>query len=171
MRGRKLREQIWYYLPTSQQKQSNCNGPKGSRRLRLQEFLDIGPLSGKIVSPMNRPPLPPGDIPSLALIYVKGWVITKAIVRPEGLSRWKIWMIPSGREPANYCATASPLHFTARNDFFPFNSSVYPISTPVISEITLCAERVHRRLFYQFSGFSSCYVTKTPVSIFDSQDG
>jgi len=27
-------------LPTSQQKQSNGNGPKCSRRLRLQEFLD-----------------------------------------------------------------------------------------------------------------------------------
>ena len=42
---------------------------------------------GKVVSPMHWLPLPQEIF--LVLIYVKGWVNPRAIVRPEGLCQWK----------------------------------------------------------------------------------
>jgi len=38
-------------------------GPEGPGRYRLPDFKTIGSKCGKVVSPTDRPPLPPGNIP------------------------------------------------------------------------------------------------------------
>jgi hypothetical protein len=46
---------------------------------------------GKVVSPKHRPSLPQEGF--LVLIYVRGWVDSRATMQPEGLSHWKIqWL-------------------------------------------------------------------------------
>jgi len=49
---------------------------------------------GKVVSPTHRPPLPPRKYPWYTFLL-------ETIVRPEGLSQWKIPVIQSCIEPAN----------------------------------------------------------------------
>jgi len=57
-------------------------------------------VCGKVVSPRHWPPLPQKI--SLVLISVTGWVDSRAIVLPEGLSQWKISMTPIGIELATF---------------------------------------------------------------------
>jgi len=39
------------------------NGPEGSRKLRLPDFMTTAQDGGKVVSFTHRPPLPPGNTP------------------------------------------------------------------------------------------------------------
>ena len=40
------------------------SGPEGSRKLKFPDFMKMAREGGKFVSPMPRPPLPPGNTPS-----------------------------------------------------------------------------------------------------------
>ena len=41
------------------------NGPEGSRKLRLPDFMTTAQVGGKVVSLTHRPPLPPGNAPGI----------------------------------------------------------------------------------------------------------
>jgi hypothetical protein len=64
----------------------------------VQVLRPAGGWGAKVVSLKHRPPLP--------VICVMGRVDPRAIVRPEGLSQWKI---PSGIEPATFRLVAQCL--------------------------------------------------------------
>jgi hypothetical protein len=46
----------------------------------------------------------------MVLMYVWGWVDSRAIARPEGLCHWKIPMTPAGNKPATFWLIAQGLH-------------------------------------------------------------
>jgi hypothetical protein len=79
------------YIPGQAMRFPGGSGPQISWQIERE--------GGKVVSPTNRPTLPPQKI-FLVLSRVRGWVNLRAIVRTEWLYQWKCPMTPSGIETA-----------------------------------------------------------------------
>jgi hypothetical protein len=71
--------------------------PRNSR----QSTYEGGNVVGKVVGPKHPPLFFPQEI-GLVLISVSSWVDHRVIVRPEGLSQWKIQMKPSAIKLATF---------------------------------------------------------------------
>jgi hypothetical protein len=77
------------------------NGPSGSRRLKLPEFLDNQHMKVARLSVLRTGRLyPQGRF--LVLISVRGRVDSRVPVRQKRLSQWKISMTPSGIQSATF---------------------------------------------------------------------
>jgi hypothetical protein len=94
---RKLHRKVmlYHYRPVT--------GPSGSG------FLDSRHMKVVRLSAVSTGRLYPREI-SLVPIHVKGWVDPNAIVRPEGLSQWKIPMTSSGFERVTFRLVAQRLN-------------------------------------------------------------
>jgi hypothetical protein len=85
---------------------------KASRSLKLQGFLDSRHMKVIRLTALNTGhlyPPPPKEI-FLVLIFVRGCVNPRAIVRPEGLDESNISMLPSRMEPATFRFVAQCLN-------------------------------------------------------------
>jgi hypothetical protein len=124
-------------------------------RLSVQEV-------GKFVNPKDRPPLPQELF--LVLISVRGWVNPRAIVRPEGLYKWKIPVTPSGIEPATFWLITQCLNqlchrvpLTNISYHIIYNFSGGLVRTEIMLdavEVTVISSCLGNRT--QFSGHESC---------------
>jgi hypothetical protein len=74
-------------------------GPEVSRIMRLPDFMIIG--TWMWLSALRTARIYTQEI-CLVLISVSDWVGPRAIVKPEGLGKWKILMKPPGNETAAF---------------------------------------------------------------------
>ena len=106
-------------IPSGEGKTWAWIGPERSSRFRLPGFSGNRHMKVAKLSALRTYRLyPPGII-----ISVTGWFDPRAIVRPEGLSQWKISENPSGIDPATFLLVAQwhnqlryhvPLHHPIR---------------------------------------------------------
>ena len=97
---RKL-SKLSHYRPAQALRVQEVGAPRISRQSALE--------GGTVVSPMHRPLLSAQE-KFLLLMFVRGWVDPRAIVRLEGLSHWKMLVTPSGIEPATFRLVAQCLN-------------------------------------------------------------
>ena len=83
--------------------------PWGFQKFEATRFKDNRPMKVVRLSAVSIGRLYPQEI-FLVLISVRGWVDTRAIVRPEGLWQWRSAVIPSGIEPATFWLLAKCLN-------------------------------------------------------------